>query len=262
MSEDHQGSLSGLRVVVTRPLDQAEEFSAALEAAGARVILLPAIEIAPTADPTGLDRALKKLVCYDWLVLTSVNGVAAVWERFASLGIPGVPPGVKVATIGPKTSAALLERGIEPDFVPDEYVAEAILPGLGDLRGRWVLLPRADLARPDLAHAISASDGVAHEIAAYRTVPAAPDPEGLRALEAGVDVITFTSSSTVRNFVAMIQNAGFDLNHLPGNPIFACIGPITAKTAEDLGLQVAVLAQEYTTEGLLRALVNYFRERV
>jgi uroporphyrinogen-III synthase len=189
--------------------------------------------------------------------LTSVNGVEAVWERFAALELPAVPAGVRVAAIGPKTAEALLGRGVRPEFVPDEYVAEAILPGLGDLRGRWVLLPRADLARPALPQAIQAAGGVAHEIAAYRTLPAAPDPDGLQALSSGVDIITFTSSSTVRNFMALARAAGLDSLDLPGSPIFACIGPITTATAREEGLPVALTAGEYTTEGLIIALVDF-----
>ena len=248
--------LHGKRVLITRPRSQAEEFANALQASGATPVNFPVIEIGPVSDTTALDRALQKLACYEWLILTSVNGVEAAWDRFVALGINAIPPGVRVASIGPKTAAALEARGAKPDFVPPEYVAEAILPGLGDLRGCWCLLPRADLARPDLADAIEAAGGVAHEIAAYRTLPAKPDLSGLQALRAGVDIVTFTSSSTVRNFKALIVEAGLDPNHLPGNPIIACIGPITAATARQEGFDVSIVAQEYTTEGLLQALIE------
>lgn len=250
--------LYGKRIVVTRPRAQSAEFVAALRAVGARPVPFPVIEIGPAADTTALDRALEKLACYDWLILTSVNGVDALWQRILALGISGVPREVRVAAIGPKTAAALRHRGMEPDFVPEEYIAEAILPGLGDLNGRWVLLPRADLARPALAEAIQASGGVAHEIAAYHTLPAEPDPEGLNALRAGVDVVTFTSSSTVRNFAALMDRSGLDAHCLPGDPIYACIGPITAATAKEEGFPVAIIADEYTTHGLREALLRYF----
>lgn len=250
-------NLTDKRVMITRPRAQADEFAAAFEAAGAEAILFPVIEIRPVQDTTILDRALNKLGCYDWLVLTSVNGVRAVWDRFSDLGFNEVPEEVKVAAIGPKTAQALQERGAPPDFVPGEYVAEAIVPGLGDLRGRWVLLPRADLARPALPRAIQVRDGIAHEIAAYHTLPAKPDQDALQSLRQGVDAITFTSSSTVRNFIALASAAGLDPQKLPGDPIIACIGPITAGTAKEAGLEVDVIADEYTTEGLLEALVGY-----
>jgi uroporphyrinogen-III synthase len=250
-------NLNGTRILITRPLLQAGEFAAALRAAGAEPVFLPTIQIRPVEDSSALDRALRQLPAYAWIVLTSVNGVEAVWEHLSVLGLPGLPDGLQVAAIGPKTAAALQAKGIKPDFVPDEYIAEAVLPGLGDLDGRWVLLPRADLARPALAQAIQAAGGIAHAVTAYRTLPATPDPKGLQALRAGVDAITFTSSSTVRNFVALVQTAGLDPLQLPGAPLIACIGPITAATAVESGFTVSLVADEYTTAGLLAALQDY-----
>ena len=162
----------------------------------------------------------------------------------------------KTAAIGPKTAQSLEARGVTPNFVPDEYVAEAILPGLGDLRGRWVLLPRAEIARKALPEAIVAAGGVAHEIAVYQTLPAKPDPDGLAALKAGVDAVTFTSPSTVENFVEIVRHAGFDPVHLPGNPQIACIGPITQNIAQEVGFSNIVVAEEYTTEGIVTLLHN------
>jgi uroporphyrinogen-III synthase len=247
-------NLAGKRVLVTRPSEQMAGFAAALRAAGAVPIPFPVIRIAPAPDPQVLDRALRKLACYDWLVLTSVNGVAAVWSRLAALDLPGIPANVRVAAIGPKTAAALEDRQVRPDFVPPEYLAEAILPGLGEMRDSWFLLPRADLARPALPNAIQQAGGLVHEIVAYRTLPAEIDPVGLEALRQGVDIITFTSSSTVRNFITLLQAAGLQADALAGRPVFACIGPITAGTAREEGLPVGVVAQEYTTEGLIEAL--------
>lgn len=246
--------LHGKRVLITRPRAQSAGFAAALRQAGAEPVCFPVIEIAPLDDTTQLDRALVELGGYDWLVLTSVNGVQAILDRLAVLGLACLPDHLQVAAIGPLTATALAEHGFPPHFVPTEYVAEAILPGLGDLRGRRVLLPRADLARPALAEAIRAAGGVAHEVTAYRTLPARPDPAGLQALAEGVNIVTFTSSSTVRNFVALARAAGLDPQHLPGNPLFACIGPITAATAVEEGLPVGLVASEYTTAGLIHAL--------
>ncbi len=245
------------RILITRPRKQADEFASALGAEGAFPILFPVIEIGALEDPAGLDEALRRLDGYDWFILTSVNGVEAVWQRFEALGLPGVPTRVKVAAIGPKTAAALRSRGVEPTFVPEEYVAEAILPGLGDLQGRRVLLTRADLARPALAKAIEQAGGRADEITAYRTLPSLPDPQGLAALREGVDIITFTSSSTVRHFLALAESSGLDPFRLPGAPLFACIGPVTAATAKECGLPVGVVADEFTTAGLLKALKQF-----
>lgn len=250
-------NLKNKRILVTRPREQASAFLRALARIGARPVPFPVIEIRPEPDTAALDRALSLLSSYQWLVLTSVNGVERVWERFSALGLKGTPAGVNIAAIGPKTAEALRRVGLTPDFVPEDYLAEAILPGLGEVKDRWVLLPRADLARPALPQAIQRAGGFAHEIVAYRTLPAQPDSAGVEALRQGVDVVTFTSSSTVRNFILLVRSAGLDARRLPGNPLFACIGPVTAQTAQEEGLPVAVVAEEYTAEGLLEALQRF-----
>ena len=188
------------RILVTRPRAQADSFVEGLRAAGFEPICFPVIEIRSVEDHARLDQALVQINKYDWVVFTSVNGVEVVFarlEKYSSLP--------RVAAIGPKTAEALQARGVTPDFVPDEYVAEAILPGLGDLQGKWVLLPRAEIARKALPEAIVSAGGIAHEIAVYKTLPAQSDADGLAALKSGVDVITLTSPSTVQNFVAIIH---------------------------------------------------------
>lgn len=249
-----------MKVLITRPRNQADSFADALSAAGFEPVFFPVIEIRPFEENVALDRAIEKLNCYDWIVFTSVNGVDAFFDRMSSLPFPlpgrerGAEGGVKVAAIGPKTAAALEARGVRPDFVPEEYVAEAILPGLGDLHGRWVLLPRAEIARKALPEVIAAAGGVGHEIAVYQTVPAEIDLEGLAALKSGVDAVTFTSPSTVTNFVEIVHRAGLDPLNLPGIPQIACIGPITKKAAEEAGFVETLVAEEYTAEGLVKLL--------
>jgi uroporphyrinogen-III synthase len=250
-------NLAGMRILVTRPQSQAGEFMDCLRQAGAHPIAFPVIQIQPVEDGNPLDAALRSLGDYNWVIFTSANGVQMVWQRLAELGLPGIPPSVRTAAIGPKTAAALQERQVQVNYIPSEYIAEAILPGLGDLQGKRVLLLRADLARPDLARLIEQAGAVADEIAAYRTTPAQPDSQALQALRQGVDIVTFTSSSTVRNFVELAGAAGLDVQHLPGKPLFACIGPITAATAAEFGLPVDIVATEYTTDGLLAALQEY-----
>lgn len=246
-----------MKVLITRPRSQADLFAKALLEAGFEPVFFPVIEIRPFEENVALDRAVGKLSCYDWIVFTSVNGVEIFFKRYALTQFhkqreqAGM---LRVAAIGPKTARALVSYGVQPDFVPEEFVAEAILPGLGDLRGRWVLLPRAEIARKALPEAIVAAGGVAHEIAVYRTIPADPDPGGLLALREGVDVVTFTSPSTVENFVEIVNRAGLDALRLPGNPQIACIGPITQKAAEETGYTNVLTADEYTTEGLVNLL--------
>jgi uroporphyrinogen III methyltransferase / synthase len=243
------------RILITRPRAQAREFAENLRSTGFEPIFFPVIEIRPIENNIALDRALAKLECYDWIVFTSVNAVEILFERFSSLHIEeGL--GVKFAAIGPKTSEALQACGITPEFVPHEYVAESILPGLGDLQGKWVLLPRAEIARKALPEAIAQAGGIPHEIAVYKTLPVQPDPEGLMALKSGVDWITFTSPSTVQNFVEILRQQKMDPLELVGKPKIACIGPITERAARDEGFEISVVAEKYTTDGLINALGN------
>jgi len=250
-------NLRGKRIVITRPQRQAGELAFELGILGAVPIYFPVIEISPITDTTNLESALLNLETYDWLVFTSVNGVRAVWDRFAALNITPLYDSFRIAAIGPKTAAALEIRGAQIDFMPEEYVAEAILPGLGALNGKKVLLARADIARPALAEGIKAAGGRVDDIPVYCTLPVQPDPANLNAIRSGVDVVLFTSSSTVRNFVEIINASDLDIHHLPGSPIFACIGPVTAKTVMEYDLSADVIAQSYTTEGLIEAIQSY-----
>ena len=245
-------SLAGKRILITRPRAQAADLFDRLAALSAEPILFPTIEIAPLDDYTALEQAIARLETYHWVIFTSVNGVAAVWQRLTGAGKnERTFDGIKVAAIGPATAQALEKRGIRAEFIPEEYVAERILDGMGDVNGQQILLPRADMAREALVVELEQRGAIVHEIAVYRTLPAAPDPRGLAELRRGVDVITFTSSSTVRNFVALAGRGTF-------GAIVACIGPITAQTAREAGLPVDVIADEYTMDGLVAALTDYF----
>ncbi len=243
-----------MRVLITRPRKDAHHFAQALARIGAQVYFLPTIEIRPVADTTSLDLAISRLHYYDWLILTSANAVDVFVERKAALKIDRIPENLRVAAVGPKTAARLLAEDIPPDFVPQEYVAEAILPGLGELHGCRVLLPTADIAHDTLPQAIQAADGIAHVITAYQTIPAEPDPEGISALRSGLDFITFTSGSAARNFAALVRSAGLDPFSLPGDPKYACIGPKTAQAARETGFRTDIIAESYTIEGLVDAI--------
>ena len=247
--------LTGKRIVVTRARSQAADLDGLLRAGKAEVILFPTIEITPLEDTTKLDGALDNLAAgiYSWVIFTSINGVGACRDRLSQTGhsIPDVLCHARVAAIGPATAQALESLGVHVDFVPQEYVAERILEGLGSVAGQGILLPRAEIARPALAEALAKSGAHVDEIPVYHTLQPDPDPVGLAALREGVDAITFTSSSTVRNFVEL---AGREI----GQAKVACIGPITAGTARELGLPVDITAREYTIPGLARALKEYF----
>lgn len=160
----------------------------------------------------------------------------------------------KVAAVGSKTEASLRSRGVAVEFVPEKYVGEAILPGLGDLNNKWILLPRAKIANEVLPQEILAAGGIVHEISIYQTLPTQPDKEGFSALRTGVNVVTFTSPSTVHNFIQLMRESDLDPFQLPGNPIFACIGPVTKEAAEKEGFTIEVMPEKYTVEGLVESL--------
>jgi uroporphyrinogen-III synthase len=250
-------NLINKRVLITRARSQAKEFAAALQAEGAQPIFFPVIEIIPPEDFSKFDRALLNLNQYDWLVLTSTHGVDAFFNRLGFLRIEKLPAHLRVAVIGSKTGQALSKYGLSPDHIPSEYIAEGMLCGLNEnISWKRFLLPQSNIARKILADEIRFAGGVVDEVIAYQTVATQPDPSELDALRSGVDIITLTSSSTVKNFVDIVRNHGLDPFHLPGDPLFACIGPVTEKTAQEIGFTNLVVADEYTTSGLVQVLRN------
>ena len=240
--------LLGTSVVVTRSRAQAPELSARLRRAGAEVLVVPTIEITDAADDgAALRAALADLPSYDWVVLTSPNGA----RRFVDQLRDGRDlAGVRIAAIGPGTAAALSDAHLVADLVPERFVAESLLDAFpdppADGSGR-VLLARAAVARDVLPDGLRERGWDVHVVDAYRTVPVDVTDER-RALVAGADAITFTSSSTVEHFVAAL---GPDA----APPVVACIGPVTAATARDLGLEVTVESDVHTIDGLVAALV-------
>lgn len=242
-----------MKVLVTRPAAQSEAFGAALERAGFMPVYFPVIEVCPVPDLAALDRALDNLACYDWIIFTSTNSVDIVMNRQPlSKGWP--EPGPRVAAIGPKTAEALAAHGVQADFMPAEYLAGAILPGLGDVSGRWILFPCAELAGQDLPGAIADAGGILHKMVIYHTLPADPSPAALDALRSCVDIVTLTSPSAVTNFIQLARDSGLDPKNLPGNPRYLCIGPVTRQTALDADLPDPVAASKYTIDGLIEVI--------
>src|SRR5579875_1886618 len=279
--------LAGKRVLVTRTRDQAGALSERLRALGAHPVEFPTIRIVPPQDWSALDAALRRLYAagtpeaerYDWLVLTSANGVHICMQRLNSLGCdPRALRPVRVAAIGPATAAALEHYGVSADLVPEEYIAEGIAAALieherqrgSPIAGQRILLARAAEARKVLVDLLRQAGALVDEVAAYSTLPAASDDEQgrelLRLLQCRqLDILTFTSSSTVRNFVAWLrssqQGSGADLMAALSSIAIACIGPVTARTARELGLAVTIEAREFTIDGLVQAIVQAYEDR-
>jgi uroporphyrinogen III methyltransferase/synthase len=251
-----QRPLLGLRVLVTRPEGQSAGLAGRLQELGAIPVICPTIRIVEPETFEALDRVIADLPAYDWVIFTSVNGVRYFCERLLALGYGAERlAGPRLAAIGPATAAALAEHGLQPALVPVKYVAEAILDEIGDVAGQRILLPRADIARKALTEGLQARGAYVDEVAAYRTEAAGQD------LPAGpVDVATFTSPSTLRNFVALLEAAGQDAGAYLGGARVACIGPITAQAATAEGLTVDIEASEHTVPGLLQAVILYWEQ--
>jgi uroporphyrinogen III methyltransferase/synthase len=253
--------LEGRTIVVTRAAAQAQRFTQLLEAAGARVIEAPAIVIAPPPSWEPLDSALTALPTFTWVIFTSVNGVAMVDRRLPTLGLAWSSfAGRRIAAIGPATADALREHDVRVDVVPAEYRAEGLVDRLRALlaRGDRVLLPRAAQTRDVLVTSLRTLGVDVVEVPAYATRRA--DGSGTRlgeVLAAGsVDAVTFTSSSTARNFAEMFTEA--ERRAWRGRVAVASIGPITAATAAEYGLATDIMPAEYTIPALARAIVDWF----
>lgn len=253
--------LAGKVVIVTRAAAQAGPFHALLEAAGADVVLLPTIVIEPPDSWVQLDAALARAGEYRWVIFTSVNGVTMTRRRLAESGRGAEAlGGARVAAIGPATAEALAGWGLGAAVVPDEYVAEGLAARLRGLlaAGDRVLLPRAAETRDLLVRELEGMGARVDEVAAYRTRPALQRAAEVRLLleRGGVDVVTFTSSSTVRHFAALF--APGELPRLLRGAQVACIGPITRATAAELGLDTAIMPGEYTIPALAEAIVAHY----
>lgn len=245
-------SLSGLRIMVTRPVEQAGAFVHELQREGAIPVLCPVIAIQPL--PVNRE-AVQRLDRYDWVIFTSANGV----EQFLTLlDTRTLPPSLRLAAIGPETAARLQARGLNVEVIPARFIAEELadLFPAERVRGRRLLLPRAAGSRDVLPDRLRARGADVDVLELYRAV-APPSLAGRlrQCLRNGVDIITFASSSTVRHFMAALNGLP-----VPAETVIACIGPITAAAASEAGLRVDVVAEEYTTRGLLRALVRHRAE--
>ncbi len=258
--------LAGRRIVVTRAGAQAGDLVARLLALGAEPIECPAISIAPLLDFTQLDKAIGNLKSYDWVIFTSVNGVAAFTARMRMLGVsPEELCAAMLAAIGPATREALIALGCAVDFMPGSYVAEAIVEQINGVDRCRILLPRADIARRMLADGLREKGATVDEVDAYRTLGGDSSNSLAALLQAGsADAVTFTSSSTVRySFDALSQSGlqAYESAALLNRTAVVCIGPITAQTARELGIRVAAVAEQYTTDGLVQALLQLFTRK-
>jgi uroporphyrinogen III methyltransferase/synthase len=254
-------TLLGKRIVITRARSQAGSLARRIEDLGGEVLEFPTIEIRPPADPRPIEAAIKNLTRYDWLVFTSANGVECFFERMAHFKRSlNDRADMQFAAIGPETAKRLEAVGIKNCLVPATYRAEGILDLLqrDAMRGKRVLIPRAAEAREILPETLRRWGAEVNVVETYRTVIPQADTGKLKEMlrRRAVDMVTFTSSSTVANFARLFDGRRLAdiLNEIP----IACIGPITQNTVEELGGIAAVSAREFTIPGLVYAIVEYF----
>ena len=259
-------SLKGVRVLVGRARHQASVLSAELHACGADVVEIPFIEIRRPRSIKPLDHALKNLRDYNWLILTSVNGVTAVWERLRKLHIrKNSLQHLKIAAIGPSTKKTIQEHGLKVDVMPSEYVAEAVAKALRHkVKSKRVLLARAKVARDVIPLELRKAGARVDVVEAYETVVPANARKKLKRMLAKdstkPNVITFTSSSTVKNFITLLGTNSKQKSKL-ARIQFASIGPITSATLRENKMKVHIEARKYTIPGLVEAIVKAWRAK-
>ncbi len=264
------GPLVGCHVLVSRAKAQAGTLSSALRELGCEVIEIPFIEIRKPSSYRPLDVVLEDLAAYDWLILTSVNGVQALFDRMARKKLaPATLARLKIAAIGPATRKAIEENGLRVTVTPREYVAESVVRSLHRrVKGKRVLLVRAKVARDVIPRELRKAGAEVNVVEAYQTVAPESSRRRLLAIFAHktrtLDAITFTSSSTVKNFVALLglRGARAALRKAKGHAVHsASIGPVTSATLREFGLPVDIEAAEYTIPGLVAAIVKAGRSR-
>jgi uroporphyrinogen-III synthase len=251
--------LVGLRVLVGRARHQASALSTGLQGLGAEVIEIPFIDIRRPRSYAKFDAALQRVAEYDWLILTSVNGVDALAARMKDLGIrAGSLKHLQIAAIGPATRDAMEALGAKVAVVPERYVAESVVDSLrARVKGKRILLARAKVARDVIPRELRKMGARVNVVGAYETVLPVASKKKLQMLMTNVErrphVVCFTSPSTVRNFVSLLGGRGRPPHIDLQGARFASIGPITSTTLRELGLPVHIEAEEYTIPGLIRA---------
>lgn len=261
-TQDMGSPLAGCTVLVTRAKRQAEGLAAPLEALGARVLVAPVIETVEPLDWAPADEAIQRLARYDWVVLTSANAVDRFTGRMLDLGVPlGALASASVAVVGSATAARLEELGIEPALVPADFRAEGLVEAFAEMGAEpgWrVLIPRAEQAREILPDALRQSGVTVDIVPVYRTVPATPEPAVIEPLLGDeVDVVTFTSPSTVRHFLAWLEAAGLQPADVMAQVTSASIGPVTSEALRAAGHDPQIEAGEYTAAGLVEAIRSW-----
>ncbi len=256
--------LFGKRVVVTRSRGQASVFAEMLIDRGATTIEFPTIDVVPPSNWAELDNAIDAIESYQWVIFTSANAVRFFFERLKNRGKDiRLLKGVSICAVGPKTAESIEQYGLRADLIPSEFKAEGVLAALGgvNLKGQKFLIPRAKVAREIIADKLRELGAEVTVATAYENVKPTSDVERIRKLfqEKKIAAVTFTSSSTVHNFVEILGQKEY--KSLLDGVTIACIGPVTAKTAEEFGMKIDIMPKEYTLPAFVDAIVEFFKKK-
>jgi uroporphyrinogen III methyltransferase/synthase len=256
--------LFGKRIMVTRSRGQASIFADMLIDRGATIIELPTIDVVPPHSWDELDKTIHDMESYNWIIFTSANAVRFFMERLRELGCDiRMLKGIGICSVGPKTAESLETFGLRADLIPAEFKAEGVLMALGNenVKGKKILIPRAKIAREIIPEELRKMGAEVTVATAYENIK--PEADVARAIklfeDKKISAVTFTSSSTVHNFVEMIGQKGY--KSLLNGVSVACIGPVTAKTAEGYGMKIDVIPEDFTIPALVEALVDYYRNK-
>jgi len=255
--------LLGKKILITRAREQSREFTTRLKKLGAVVIEFPTIKIVQPSSWKGVDHAIGRLKSYDWVIFTSANGVNFFFQRLKEKGkTRHLLSGSKICAIGPATAKQLKKRPVRVDFIPKEFIAESILKGFKKMgiEGKQILLARAKKARDVLPEGLKRMGAKVDVVEVYLTIKPKGGAARLKRLleNKEVDVVTFTSSSTVSHFIDLLKKES--LKNLLKGVAIACIGPITSRTVQEAGLKVHIQSKEFTIPGLTQAIVEYFKK--
>jgi uroporphyrinogen III methyltransferase/synthase len=254
--------LFGKNIIVTRPVEQADSLCRVLRRDGSNPIRISSIKFISPDDYKWLDERIEVLKDYNWCIFSSVNGVKYFMNRLYNIGYDARAFGsVRLCAIGTKTAAELRKHGLVVDYIPKEYVSEAIIKGFLDynLEGEKFLLPGANIARQKLKVGLEEQGAEVDNITVYQTVKAVNNNSYKQLTKNRMDMVTFTSSSTVNKFIEGLKDSKIDMNEFMNSTNIACIGPITASSVEEHGFKVDVVAEEYTMEGLFQAIKKYYK---
>ncbi|MFC1496900.1 uroporphyrinogen-III C-methyltransferase [Verrucomicrobiota bacterium] len=251
--------LFGKKILVTRTRSQASDLIRKLCRLGAYALPLPTISIVPPDDPKPLNEVTSHLPEFDWIIFTSPNAVESFFKSLNSNSLDSRNlGGIRICSIGPGTATKLRNHGINTDLMPQTHTSEAIFEALKEtnLAGKRILLPRANIAPHDLPEKLEQSGAEITEVTAYKTIPAQPEQDVLESLRnEEADIVTFTSSSTAKNFAELVRK---EFGKLPKNISYASIGPETSKAARAEGLDIEIEATKHTIDGLIDAMVKHF----